>query len=140
LSLLALDIPVKQGSSVLVGGAIAIALAMWGGTDRISFYEGWLFFVEYWIAPWAAIVLVSFFVFRHRGMEPSPERARPWRVSALAAYVAAVLVAGPFMDRAPRFLGRVSASLGGVDPRHLVPVFSASFVCFLPAPRQRWSH
>jgi len=136
LSLLALDIPVKRGSSVLVGGAIAIALAMWGGTDRISFYEGWLFFVEYWIAPWAAIVLVSFFVFRHRGMEPSPERARPWRVSALAAYVAAVLVAVPFMDRAPRFIGPVSAALGGVDLSNLVSFFSASFVFYLLASRE----
>jgi len=136
LSLLALDIPVKRGSSVLVGGAIAIVLAMWGGADRISFYEGWLFFVEYWIAPWAAIVLVSFFVFRHRGMEPSPERARPWRVSALAAYVASVLVAVPFMDRAPRFIGPVSAALGGVDLSNLVSFFSASLLFYLLASRE----
>src|SRR2546430_15027100 len=99
---------------------------MWGGAHRISFCEGWLFFVEYWIAPWAAIVLVSFFVFRHRGMEPSPERARPWRVSALAAYVAAVLVAVPFMDRTPRVIGPVSGAIGGGCLSNPVSFFSAS--------------
>ena len=130
LSLLALDIPVKRGSSVLVGGAIATVLAVWGGTDRISFYEGWLFFVEYWIAPWAAIVLISFFVFRHRGAEPSPDRAPPWRVPALAAYIAAVLVAVPFMNRGARFVGPVSSALGGVDLSNLVSFAAASLLFY----------
>jgi len=130
LSLLALDVPVRRGASVLVGGAIATVLAVWGGTDRVSFYESWLFFVEYWIAPWAAIVLISFFVFRHRGAEPSPDTAPPWRVSALAAYVAAVIVAVPFMNRAPRFTGPVSSALGGVDLSNLVSFAAASFLFY----------
>ncbi|HYV08459.1 MAG TPA: cytosine permease [Thermoplasmata archaeon] len=130
LSLLALDVPVRRGASVLVGGAIATGLAVWGGTDRISFYEGWLFFVEYWIAPWAAIVLISFFVFRHRGAEPSPDRAPPWRVPALAAYIAAVLVAVSFMNRGARFVGPVSSALGGVDLSNLVSFAAASLLFY----------
>jgi len=130
LSLLALDVPVTRGTSVLVGGAIATGLAVWGGTDRVSFYESWLFFVEYWIAPWAAIVLLSFFVFRHRGVEPSPDAAPPWRVSALAAYIAAVIVAVPFMNRAPRFVGPVSSALGGVDLSNLVSFVAASLLFY----------
>ena len=136
LSLLALDVPVKRGSSVLVGGAIATVLAVLGGTDRIAFYESWLFFVEYWIAPWAAIVLVSFFVLRHRGAEPSAETAPPWRLSALAAYSAAVIVAVPFMDRAPRFIGPISSALGGVDLSNLVSFFSAAFLFYVLASRE----
>ncbi len=130
LSLLALDVPVSRGSSVLVGGAIATGLAMWGGTDRVSFYESWLFFVEYWIAPWAAIVLISFFVFRHRGAEPSPDTAPPWRTSALGAYIAAVIVAVPFMNRAPRFVGPVSSALAGVDLSNLVSFAAASLLFY----------
>ena len=136
LSLLALDVPVKRGSSVLVGGAIATVLAVLGGTDRIAFYESWLFFVEYWIAPWAAIVLVSFFVLRHRGSEPSVEMAPPWRVSALAAYSAAVIVAVPFMNRAPRFVGPISSALGGVDLSNLVSFFSAALLFYVLASRE----
>src|SRR3989442_3202639 len=56
LSLLALDVPVSRGTSVLVGAAIATGLAMCGGTDRASVYWSWLCSVEYWIAPWTAIV------------------------------------------------------------------------------------
>jgi len=135
LSLLALDVPVRRGTSVLVGGAIATVLAVWGGTDRVAFYESWLFFVEYWIAPWAAIVLISFFVFRYRGAEPSPDTAPPWRVPALAAYTAAVIVAVPFMNRSPRFVGPVSSALGGVDLSNLVSFGAASLVFYVLASR-----
>ncbi|HEV8595042.1 MAG TPA: cytosine permease [Thermoplasmata archaeon] len=120
LSLLALDVPVKRWSSVLVGGGLAVVLAAWGGASAVAFYQGWLFFVEYWIAPWAAIVLVSFFVFRPRGAEPAPDHANAWNVPALAAYGVAVLAAIPFMDRAPTFVGPVSAALGGLDLSNLV--------------------
>ncbi|HKW43286.1 MAG TPA: cytosine permease [Thermoplasmata archaeon] len=131
LSLLALDVPVKRWSSVVVGGAIATALALLGGTDRISFYESWLLFVEYWIAPWAAIVLVSFFVFGRRGAEASPDSARPWGVSALAAYAGAVLVAIPFMAQAPRFARPVSSALGGLDLSDLVSFLVAGTLFYL---------
>ena len=126
LSLLVLDVPEKRWSSVLVEGAIATALAAWGGTNRISFYEGWLFFVEYWIAPWAAIVLVSFFVFNPRGAEPSPASARPWGTSALVAYAAAVPIAVPFMHQALGFVGPVSSALGGLDLSNLGSFLTAA--------------
>jgi purine-cytosine permease-like protein len=41
-------------------------------------------------------------------------------VPALAAYGVAVLAAIPFMDRAPTFVGPVSAALGGLDLSNLV--------------------
>src|SRR3989475_1608842 len=135
LSLLALDVPVRRGASVLVGGAIATVLAVWGGTDRVSFYESWLFFVEYWIAPWAAIVLISFFVFRHHGAEPSPDTAPRARRPPLAAYISAVILAVPFMNRAPRFVGPVSSALGGVDLSNLVSFGAASLLFYVLASR-----
>ena len=120
LSLLALDVPVKRWSSVLIGGAIATALAVAGGANQVPFYEAWLFFVEYWIAPWAAIVLISFFLLRPRGAEEPPDRARSWHLSALVSYGAALLAAAPFMNQAPRFEGPIAAALGGLDLSDLV--------------------
>lgn len=131
LSLLALDVPVKRWSSVLVGGGLAVLLAAWGGASAVAFYEGWLFFVEYWIAPWAAIVLVSFFVLRSRGGEAAPDRATAWSVPALAAYAGAVLAAIPFIDRAPTFVGPVSAALGGLDLSNLVSFGVAGALFYL---------
>ncbi len=135
LSLLALDVPVRRWSSVLVGGAVATVLAIWGGANRITFYEGWLFFVEYWIAPWAAIILVSYFVFAPRGGEPSPDRARPWRAPAIASYAMAILAAIPFMNQAPRFEGPFAAALGGLDLSDLVSFVLAALLFFVLAPR-----
>ncbi len=130
LSLLALDVPVRRWSSVLVGGVLATLLAAWGGASAVAFYQGWLFFVEYWIAPWAAIVLVSFFVFRRRGAEVEPDRAIRWSVPALAAYGFAILAAVPFINRTPQFLGPVSRSLGGLDLSNLVSFVLAGAIFY----------
>ncbi len=135
LSLLAMDVPVKRWSSVLVGGAIATGLAVVGGAAGSAFYESWLFFVEYWIAPWAAIVLLSFLVFAPRGTEAPPDRARPWRSSALVAYGTAVLVAIPFMDQ-PAFVGPVSTALGGLDLSDLVSFLVAAVLFYALASRE----
>ncbi len=135
LSLLALDVPVKRWSSVLVGGVIATIFAVIGGAGGSAFYESWLFFVEYWIAPWAAIVLVSFLVFSPRGTEPTPDRARPWRSSALVAYAVAVLVAIPFMDQ-PAFLGPASAAMGGLDLSDLVSFVVATLLFYALVSRE----
>jgi NCS1 family nucleobase:cation symporter-1 len=102
----------------------------------MSFYEGWLLFVEYWIAPWAAIVLVSFFVFRRRGAEPSPESARPWRISALVAYAVAVLIAVPFMHQALGFVGPFSSALGGLDLSDVVSFVTAAILFYVLASRE----
>lgn len=135
LSLLALDVPVKRSSSVLVGGAIATVFAAVGGRGGSTFYESWLFFVEYWIAPWAAIVLVSFLVLARRGTESTPDRARPWRTAAIVAYAMAVLVAIPFMDQ-PAFLGPASAAMGGLDLSDLVSFAVAALLFYALASRE----
>jgi len=136
LSLLALDVPVRRWSSVLVGGVLATLLAAWGGASAVAFYEGWLFFVEYWIAPWAAIVLVSFFVFRRRGAEVEPDRAIRWSVPALAAYAVAVVAAVPFINRSPQFLGPVSRALGDLDLSNLVSFVLAGALFYALRRRQ----
>ncbi len=135
LSLLALDVPVRRWSSVLVGGALATLFAVAGGAAGSVFYESWLFFVEYWIAPWAAIVLLSFLVFSPRGTESPPDRARPWRSAALLAYAAAILVAVPFIDQ-PAFVGPVSAALGGLDLSDLVSFLVAGLLFYVLASRE----
>ncbi len=135
LSLLALDVPVKRWSSVLVGGAIATVFAILGGVGGPVVYEEWLLFVAYWIAPWAAIILMSFFVFAPRGVEPPPDRARSWRPPALAAYAVAILVAVPFMDQ-PAFIGPASSALGGLDLSDLISFVVAAVLFYVLASRE----
>ncbi len=135
LSLLALDVPVKRWSSVLLGGAIATVFAVFGGAAGSVVYEAWLFFVEYWIAPWTAIILLSFYVFSPRGTEAPPDRSRPWRSAALVSYGAAVLVAIPFMDQ-PAFVGPISVGLGGLDLSDLVAFTVAAILFYLLASRE----
>jgi nucleobase:cation symporter-1, NCS1 family len=138
LSLLALDVPVKRWSSVFVGGLIATGIAMWGGPNRVDIYERWLLFIEYWIAPWAAIVLVSFFVLRPRGAEDDPGRARPWHVPALVTYFAALLVAVPFMNQSG-IEGPIASAFGGLDLSNLVSFGVAAIVFYALSRREKRS-
>ncbi len=134
LSLLALDVRVKRWWSVLIGGAIATGAAMLGGANRVL-YEDWLLFVEYWIAPWAAIVLVSFFVFRRRGEEDEPDTPRAWHFPALISYAVALLVALPFMNQT-LFVGPIASALGGLDLSNLVSFAAAALLFYAIASRE----
>lgn len=136
LSLLALDVPVKRWSSVLVGGVIATVFAILGGTGGSKVYEEWLLFVAYWIAPWAAIILVSFFILGPRGAESPPDRARPWRSPAIATYAVAVLAAVPFMNQQPTFIGPASSAMGGLDLSDLISFVVAALLFYVLASRE----
>ena len=64
LGLLALRIPIKRVPSLLVIAVftllIRVAVIMYG--DFVGAYENFLAYMSYWIAPWAAIVVVDYFL------------------------------------------------------------------------------
>ena len=66
LGLLALRMPIKRVPSLLVIAlftlAIRVAVMLLG--DFVGAYENFLAYMSYWIAPWAAIVVVDYFLRR----------------------------------------------------------------------------
>jgi purine-cytosine permease-like protein len=57
-------------------------------------------------------------------------------MSALVAYAAAVLIAVPFMDQAPRFVGPVSSALNGLDLSDVVSFLTAAILFYVLASRE----
>ena len=118
LSALVLDVKTKRWATVLVGGIVGLALAIWGGANFALNFENFLLVLDYWITPWLAIILVDFFILKRASVE-SCKQARGWDFPALGIYALAILVSVPFMSP-PVSIGPIvgaiaNSYLGGAD-------------------------
>jgi NCS1 family nucleobase:cation symporter-1 len=100
LSALVVNIPLKRWAMAIVVGVVGAAIAWIGRTNYYLEYENFLFLLAYWIAPWAAIVLVDYFLVRRGRFETvlfyNARRAiRP----GLWAWAIGVLVSVPFFNQ-----------------------------------------
>jgi NCS1 family nucleobase:cation symporter-1 len=61
-----LDVRLQRWQLAIVGGVLGFILALLGYQNFTQNYEHFLIVLDYWIMPWLAIVLLDFYVFRHR--------------------------------------------------------------------------
>ena len=118
LSALVLDVKTKRWATVLVGGIVGLALAIWGGANFELNFENFLLVLDYWITPWLAIILVDFFILKRASVE-SCKQARGLDLPALGIYALAILASVPFMSP-PVSIGPIvgaiaNSYLGGAD-------------------------
>ncbi len=100
LSALVVNIPLKRWTAAIVVGVVGAVVAYIGHTNYYVEYENFLYLLAYWIAPWAAIVLVDYFLYRKGQFETilfyNARRAlRP----GLWAWAIGVVVSIPFFNQ-----------------------------------------
>src|ERR1700730_5517687 len=61
-----LDIRLPRWQLAIVGGVLGFVLALIGYQNFTQNYQNFLIVLDYWIMPWLAVVLLDFYVFRHR--------------------------------------------------------------------------
>lgn len=113
LSLLAAGIRIPRPISAAVVATLAFFLTLILNSGNIaSSFENYLLFLSYWVAPWAAVVLVDWW--SRRG---SVDRERllnlrllPSGVPALVAFVVGFAASVPFMSTA-LFIGPISSGV-----------------------------
>lgn len=121
----ALDIHINRRILNLVIGAVAMAgvvLFVLNG-DFALMIDSWLVGIVGWVAPWAAVVLVHWFVIARREVDPEALLAPPGagllptvRPTALVALGVGILFTWTFMyGMTPLLQGPVASALGGVD-------------------------
>jgi NCS1 family nucleobase:cation symporter-1 len=108
-----LDIRLPRWQLAVLGGALAFVVALIGYQNFTQNYQHFLIVLDYWIMPWLAIVLIDFYVFKHR--EPMGFSSAPdWNRAGLIAFVAGLLVSLLFISET--FAKGPFASLfGGAD-------------------------
>lgn len=104
---------------LIISGIIGIFLALIGFHQFYSYYETFLFIIDYWIMPWAGVLIADFFYIK-----------KGYSSKALAAFLVGLLISIPFMDQAPYFIGPISDKLGGIDISYFVS-FIVSFVVYI---------
>lgn len=134
LSSLVLDIKAKRWMAVVAGGIVGGFITMQVGGTFVSFYEGFLLLLDYWVTPWLAIILLDFFVFGRRS--PSDVESAPrFGVNALLSYFVGLFASVPFISwgySTLEFQGIISSSyLGGADISYYVALVVTSLLYFI---------
>ncbi len=129
---LVLDIKVKRWLAVVVGGIIGSVLTLVFYVNFVSFYEGFLLLLDYWVTPWLAIILIDFFIFRRVNYR-EVSAARPFNGRALLSYLVGLAASVPFISwvgpYSLQFTGIFSSAyLGGADVSYYVALVVTSLV------------
>ncbi len=120
ISLKSTGLKIRRIYSVIFGIVIAIALAVALYTKFYSFYEDFLFLLDYWITPWLGIMLADFFIV-NRNEKFNIKTIPGLNISGISAYFIALIASVPFMDPGIIFEGPISKLyLGGVDISYYV--------------------
>ena len=81
-----LDVRLPRWQLAILGGALGFVVALVGYQNFTQNYANFLIVLDYWIMPWLAVVLLDFYVFRHR--EPMGfSQAVPVNWNGLLAWV-----------------------------------------------------
>lgn len=100
LSALVVNIPLKRWMAAVVVGVLGGILAYIGHRSYYVGYENFLFLLGYWLAPWAAVVLVDYFVI-FRSHYPVELFYDPRRIVSRGfwAWVLAIVASVPFFNQ-----------------------------------------
>jgi purine-cytosine permease-like protein len=108
-----------------------IAIAVGFGGNAVTYVNGMLVMMLYFLMPWTAVNLVDYFWLR-RGRYSIPDLFQPqglygaWSARGLTAYAAGFAVSVPFFVIPNVYTGPLAARLSGVDIGWLVSAVAAS--------------
>jgi NCS1 family nucleobase:cation symporter-1 len=93
-------VPVPRWTAAVIVGLVGGVVSYIGRTSYYISFENFLFLLGYWLAPWAAIVLVDFF-WVNRGHYPAQifYNPRRWVGRGLWSWAIGVLASVPFFNQ-----------------------------------------
>ncbi|NMP21033.1 purine-cytosine permease family protein [Sulfobacillus harzensis] len=112
LSALVINVPLKRWMAAMGVGIVGAIVAYIGHTSFYVSFQNFLFLLGYWLAPWAAVVLVDFFLVHH-GQYSVPFFYNPRRRLSRGfwAWLTAIIVSIPFFNQS-LYIGPIAARFG----------------------------
>ena len=100
LSALVINVPVRRWMAALAVGVVGAFVAYIAHNAYYVDFENFLFLLGYWLAPWAAVVLVDFFIIHH-GQYAESIFYNPKRIinRGFWAWVIAIIISVPFFNQ-----------------------------------------
>jgi nucleobase:cation symporter-1, NCS1 family len=127
-----LDIRLQRWHLAIIGGVLGFILALLGYKNFTQNYQNFLIVLDYWIMPWLAVVLLDFYVFRHR--EPMGfSQAVPINWNGLIAWliglgVSLLFISEPFKVLGLKVHGPLASWFGDADFGYFIGFIVAGVV------------
>jgi NCS1 family nucleobase:cation symporter-1 len=114
---------------MLLIGILTIFLGYLFYNNFSTYYEGFLYVLDYWITPWLGVMIAEFFIVKRKYAFSGKLNWSP-----LMAYLLSIVISIPFMDTIQYYFN-ISIPFynltGGVDLSYIVSFFSAMFLTYL---------
>ncbi len=125
--------PTRRLRVIVIVSAMVVwvAVAVGFGGNAVTYVNGMLVMMLYFLMPWTAVNLIDYFFLR-RGQYSIPDLFDPkgiygsWGVRGLTAYAVGFIVSVPFFVIPNVYTGPIAARLAGVDLGWLVSALAAS--------------
>ncbi len=115
-SIMVISDRVKRNVGLLIGSAASVSLGIIGYASFYSFYETFLYMLDYWITPWLAILIIHYFIVARWNISGIHGK----KYTGMVSYLLAILISVPFMSQAPYYVGPIARIFGGVDISYYV--------------------
>ncbi len=137
LSTLVINVPVKRWLAALAVGTVGAIIAYIGHKTYYVDFENFLFLLAYWLAPWAAVVLVDYFLINNGDYPESIfYNARRIIGRGFWAWVIAIIVSIPFFNQS-LYVGPIPSRWGHIgDISYFVSFVVAGFLYWIIGRRQ----
>ncbi|KJE49762.1 MULTISPECIES: cytosine permease [Acidiplasma] len=120
ISLLTAGIKITRKQASVLGIIIAGILSLITYARFYSFYEDFLFILDYWITPWIGIMISDFFIV-NKLTKFRTDIIPGFNYAGIISYLTGLLLSIPFMDPGVVYEGIISKLyLGGVDVSYYV--------------------
>ncbi|MGC8663529.1 MAG: purine-cytosine permease family protein [Thermoplasmata archaeon] len=103
---------------LLTGAIISFVVSIIGYYNFYSFYEDFLYLLDYWIMPWAGVIFADYIFIKNGNSKIS-----------FVSFLIGLSISIPFMNPEVLFSGPVSNFLGGVDISYFIS-FIFSFISY----------
>ncbi|PSR20598.1 MAG: cytosine permease [Sulfobacillus acidophilus] len=138
LSALVINVPIKRWMAAIVVGLAGAVLAYIGHRSYYVDFENFLFLLGYWLAPWAAVVMVDYFLI-HRGHYPQSIFYNPLRILGRGfwAWIIAIIASIPFFNQS-LYVGPIAARYGHLgDISYYVSFVLAGLIYWMIGRQQK---
>lgn len=137
LSALVIQVPIKRWMAAIAVGIVGAIVAYVGHKAYYLDFENFLFLLAYWLSPWAAVVLVDYFLI-NKGQYPESLFYNPKRLfnRGLWAWLIGIVVSVPFFNQS-LYVGPIANHYGHLgDISYYVSFVVAGLVYLLIGKRQ----
>lgn len=111
---------------MFIAAIISVLISFVGYFNFYSFYEDFLYLLDYWIMPWAGVMVADYIFIKNGSTKIS-----------LISFLSALIISIPFMNPGVLFSGPVSNYLGGVDISYFISFALAMTIYILLSKKFR---